>query len=65
MTNCFRLPLIAPPNIRSLFPDWYPRAESKWMMPRSAALVITDGSDAVMHPKDSDVTFRPVFPSVR
>ena len=31
----------------------------------SAALAITDGSDAVMHPKDSDVTFRPVFPSAR
>src|ERR1017187_6475476 len=65
MTNSLRLPLMAPPSIRSLFPDWYPRAESKWMTPRSAALVITDGSDAVMHPKDGSFTFGPVSPTAR
>jgi len=34
-------------------------------MPRSAARWITLASEVVMQPKERDVTFSPVFPSVR
>ena len=35
------------------------------MTPRSTAFSITAGSDVVIQPKPSTVTFNPVFPSVR
>ena len=34
-------------------------------MPMSAARSITEGSEVVMQPKESDVTLSPVLPSVR